>query len=172
MQQLCEISLETYLAAGNPFDVVCRPKLCRRCGRRECFHRHGTYKRYVEDELVKVARFICSACRLQVSLLPAFVLPYRNRLVKKVNAYFMAGDEQRQDLADHELLRRYWQQWKEHMATVQRDSGWPPGQSLEREPRHYWRQIRAAAGNIAAAQRDLIERYGISLLRRYVCHQC
>jgi hypothetical protein len=126
----------------------------------------------VEEKLVKVARFICSACRLAISLLPAFVLPYRSRLVKKVDTYFMAEDKQRQNMADHELMRRYWKQWKQHMAAVQRDSGWPPGQSLKREPRHYWMQIRAVAGNMASAHRVLIERYGISLLRYYVCHQC
>ena len=172
MQQLCEVSLKTYLAADNPFDVVSRPQVCKRCGQRDCFHRHTTYERYVEQKLVSVARFICCACRLTVSLLPSFVLPYRSRLVKKLDAYFMAGEQQRPMMSDHEALRCYWRQWVQHMAAIHRDTGWPPGQGLEREPRRYWRQLREVAGSIETAQRVLVARYGISLLRRYGCHCC
>jgi hypothetical protein len=41
---------------------------------------------------------------------------------------------------------------------------------LAREPKAYWEQMRKAAGTMQAAQRHLIECYGISLLRRYGCH--
>jgi len=170
MQALCEVSVDAYLAAGNPFDVVSRPEVCERCGRRDCFHRHGTYKRYVWDKQVKVARFLCVLCRLTVSLLPAFVLPYRSRLVKNVDAYFMATDEQRREMPDMDVLRAYWRQWVGHFAAVQRDTGWPVEKALEREPRSYWEQMREAAGSMAAAQKHLIGRYGISLLRCYGCH--
>lgn len=171
MQTLCEVSVDAYLAAGNPFDVVSRPEVCGRCGRRGCFHRHGTYVRYVWDKQVKVARFLCVLCRLTVSLLPAFVLPYRSRLVEKVDAYFMAADEQRRDMSDAEVLRQYWRQWIGHFEAVQRDTGWPAGKPLAREPKAYWRQMRRAADSMAAAQKHLIGRYGISLLRRYLCHR-
>jgi len=171
MQKLCEVSLDVYLAAGNPFDVVSRPEVCDRCGRRGCFHRHGTYERYVGSRLVKVARFLCVLCSLSVSLLPSFVLRYRNQLVQKVDAYFMAEQQRRVEMSDMEVLRRYWRQWTGHFDAVQRDTGWPPGERLKREPKGYWQQIRRAAGSIEAAQRDLVGRYGISLLRRYACHE-
>jgi hypothetical protein len=124
----------------------------------------------VWNKQVKVARFLCVLCQLTVSLLPAFVLPYRNRLVKNVDAYFVAADERRGQMSDADQLRRYWRQWVEHMGAVQRDASWPAGEPLKREPRAYWRQMCAAVGNMAAAQRHLIGRYGVSLLRRYACH--
>jgi hypothetical protein len=170
MQKLHEISVEAYLAADNPFDVVSRPEVCARCSEHECFHRHGTYKRYVEQKHVKVARFLCALCGLSVSVLPAFVLPYRNRLVSEVDRFFGASDEQRLGISYGDVLARYWRQWVGHMASVQRDTRWPARRAVEREPRAYWTQIRKVAGSMAAAQMYLIERYGISLLRRYRCH--
>ena len=172
MQKLCEISLDAYLAAGNPFDVVERPHECARCGQQGCFHRHCTYERYVQDRQVKVARFICRLCRLTVSVLPYFVLPYRSQLVAKVDAYFMASADQRLEMADQDVLRRYWQEWSVHVEALRRDTGWPPIRALARKPRAYWRQMRQAAGSMMAAQKQLIHEYGISLLRRYACHGC
>lgn len=171
MQHLCEVKIETYLAAGNPFDVVGRPDVCERCGNEGCFHRHGTYSRYVLEWLVKVARFICSRCRLTISMLPQFVLPFRNRLVDAVDRYFRAGAEARRAMSDCDLLRRYWREWIGHIESLQRDTGWPPQRPLAREPRACWKQMGKAAGSIEAAQKVLTERFGISLLRRYACHE-
>jgi len=170
MQQLCEVSVDTYLAAGNPFDVVSRPGKCERCKEGKCFQRHGTYLRYVETKHVKVARFLCAACGLTVSMLPMFVLPYRNRLVEAVDQYFRAEKDARMQMGDTDLLRRYWHQWVGHFESVQRDTGWPPQRPLGREPRAYWQQMATAASGMAAAQKHLIGCYGISLLRRYGCH--
>jgi hypothetical protein len=150
--------------------VVGEPEVCGRCGQRDCFHRHGTYERYICDKQVKVARFLCVLCRLTISLLPAFVLPYRSRLVRDVDAYFRAGDEQRTEMSDVDVLRSYWQQWVGHFEAVQRDTAWPAVKPLKRDPRAYWRQMRKAAGSMAAAQQHLIGCYGVSLLRRYPCH--
>jgi hypothetical protein len=86
------VKVQTYLAADNPFDVVSQPEVCGCCAGRECFHRHGTYERYVEKTLRKVARFLCSLCNKTTSVLPAFVLPYRATLVKDVDGYFLADD--------------------------------------------------------------------------------
>jgi hypothetical protein len=170
MQRLCEVTLEAYLAAGNPFDVVGRPEVCERCDGQECFHRNGTYKRYVQNNQVKVARFLCKLCGLTVSLLPAFVLPYRNRLVAEADRFFEATDEQRTQISYADVLGQYWRQWVGHWRELQRDTGWPPSRPVAGEPKAHWRALREAAGSIAAAQMELIGRYGISLLRRYRCH--
>jgi len=170
MQKLCEVTVETYLAAGNPFDVVPRPQECESCGERGCFHRHTTYERYFGAERREVARFLCVLCGLTVSVLPAFVLPYRSRLVEAVDRYFMAEHADRVEMSDADLLRRYWLLWVAHMASVQCDTGWPPVR-LAREPRAYWRQMREAAGSMVKAQCYLLEHYGVSLLRRYACHR-
>jgi hypothetical protein len=92
--------------------------------------------------------------------------------VKQVDAYFMAGERQRVDMSDHDVLRRYWREWAAHASVLRRDTAWPPGRRLEREPCRYWEQLAEAAGSMASAQRVLIGRYGLSLLRRYRCHRC
>ena len=170
MQQLCEVKIETYLAADNPFDVVSRPDVCERC-KDGCFHRHGTYWRYVQKKHVKVARFLCAVCGLTVSMLPMFVLPYRSRLVEAVDRYFRAGHEARIEMGDGDLLRRYWRQWVGHVESLQRDTAWPPIRPLAREPRAYWKQMDKAAGDMQGAQKHLTGCYGASLLRRYLCHE-
>ena len=119
----------------------------------------------------KVARFLCKLCGLTVSVLPAFVLPYRPRLVAEVDGYFAAEDEQRPHRSCADTLRRYWREWCAYWPRLQRQSGWPPVRPLAREPRGYWRQLRQAAGSMAEAQVRLIGRYGLSLLRCYACHR-
>lgn len=171
MQQLCEVKVQTYLAADIPFDVVSQPEVCGCCAGRNCFHRHGTYERYVEDLLRKVARFLCTLCNKTTSVLPAFVLPYRATLVKDVDDYFLADEDERPQKSRADTLRRYWREWCAHWPTLQRQSGWPPVRPLAREPQAYWQQLRRAAGSIAGAQVRLIGRYGLSLLRRYACHR-
>jgi len=171
VQQLCEVKVQTYLAADNPFDVVSQPEVCGGCAGRDCFHRHGTYERYVEEMLRKVARFLCLLCHKTTSVLPAFVLPYRATLVKDVDDYFLADESERPHKSRADMLRRYWREWCAHWPTLQRQSGWPPVRPLAREPQAYWQQLRRAAGSIAGAQVRLIGRYGLSLLRRYACHR-
>ena len=170
MQTLCETSVETYLAADNPFDVVGRPEVCGRCLAQDGFHRHGVYWRYVQEVRRKVARFVCTVCRLTVSVLPAFVLPYRSRLVAEVDRYFEATAEARRNQSGADTLRHYWRQWCGHAPALRR-TGWPAVRPLAREPREYWRQLGTAAGSLLRAQVQLVRRYGLSLLRRYACHR-
>jgi hypothetical protein len=159
-----------YLAADNPFDVVSEPEVCERCMARDCFHRHGVYWRYVLEVRRKVARFLCKACRLTVSVLPAFVLPYRCRLIEEVDRYFDATDAERREQSGADTLRHYWRQWCGHAAAL-RQTGWPAVRPLAREPLMCWRQLRTAAGNMACAQVQMVSRFGLSLLRRYACHR-
>lgn len=167
---LCTISIEAYVAADNPFDVVGRPARCRRCGNEECFHRHGTYPRYIRDTRQKVARFLCRHCRLTVSVLPAGVLPYKARTLAEADGYFRASDAVRPNRSWAEMLRRYWRQWFAYWAVLQHLSGWPPGRSPVREPRAYWQQL-GDWRELAVTQAELVSRFGLSLLRRYACHQ-
>jgi hypothetical protein len=169
MQKLCEVRLDTYLAADNPFDVVSRPDVCERC-QKDRFHRHGTYGRDVKKKHVKVARFLCAVCGLTVSMLPMFVLPYRNQLVETIDRYFRVEKEVRIEMSDSDLLRRYWRQWVGYVGSLQRDTAWPAERPLAREPLAYWKQMGKAAGNMQAAQKHLTECFGTSLLRRYACH--
>jgi hypothetical protein len=170
MQTLCEVTLSVYLAADNPFDVVRQPEVCGRCQERECFHRHGVYWRYVQETRRMVARFLCKVCGLTVSVLPAFVLPYRSRLVAEVDRFFRATAAERRNRSGADTLRHYWRQWCAHAPAVQQ-TGWPAVRPLAREPQAYWQQLRATAGSLLRAQVQLVRRFGLSLLRRYACHR-
>jgi hypothetical protein len=171
VQSINEVSLLIYLAVDNPFDVVSRPEVCAECKACGKFHRHGTYCRYIGNELRKVVRFICAVCRLTVSVLPGFVLPYRSRLVEEVNGYFMATTEQRRNWSCVDTLRHYWLQWCAHWQTLQLKTGWPALRPLARDPQAYWRQLRDVPGGLAHTQAQLVARFGLSLLRRYACHR-
>jgi len=128
------------------------------------------YWRYVQEARRKVARFLCKVCRLTVSVLPAFVLPYRSRLVSEVDRYFTAMKAERRNLPWADTLRHYWRQWCGHAPALRR-TGWPAVRPLAREPRAYWRQVGTAAGSLLRAQVQVVGRYGLSLLRRYRCHR-
>ena len=141
MQTLCTVdNIATYIAACNPFDIISRPEVCPACNRRDCFHRNGTYKRYVSRYQIKVARFLCKYCGVTVSVLPCFALPYRYQSLDETDCYFRASDEQRRNLSGADLLRRYWRRWIQHCPTLQRFSG-SASARLERDPLRYWRQL-------------------------------
>jgi hypothetical protein len=129
------------------------------------------YWRYVQETRRKVARFLCKVCRLTLSVLPAFVLPYRPRLVAQVDRYFEARDEARPEQSGADTLRRYWREWCAHWPALQRQSGWPAVRPLQRDARGYWGQLRAVDGGLARTQLQLASRFGLSLLRAYACHR-
>jgi hypothetical protein len=58
----------------------CRPGSCPQCESKQPLVCHGFYKRTVVDVacdcVIRVRRYLCSACQRTVSLLPEFVLPY------------------------------------------------------------------------------------------------
>jgi len=170
MQTLCTVkNISTYIAACNPFDMVSRPVVCPACNRQGGFYRHGTYERYVSRYRIKVARFRCKHCGLTVSMLPDFALPYRYRSLDETDVYFRASDEQRRNMSDAELLRRYWRRWVQHSPTLQRFIGGASG-GLERDPLKHWRYLISKAGGLATEHGRLIKGYGLSLLGRYRCH--
>ncbi len=171
VQFISEVSVLTYLAVDNPFDVVSRPEVCARCKACGRFHRHSTYWRYIRNTQRKVARFECALCGLTISVLPGFVLPYRPRLVSEVDNYFAATVEQRRNMSYADTLRHYWKLWCAHCPKLQLQTGWPTVRPLARDPQDYWRQLRDVVGGLVHAQALLVARFGLSLLRRYACHR-
>ncbi|SPF49512.1 conserved hypothetical protein [Candidatus Desulfosporosinus infrequens] len=57
-----------------------RPDSCPNCQVPHSFHKHGIYWRNIinvdYEGRLPVARFCCKVCRMTISILPAFVLPY------------------------------------------------------------------------------------------------
>jgi hypothetical protein len=73
------LSLKEYVELEEP--EAERPAACPGCGSSDCFWRNGGYWREVQEkELirpVRVPRFMCRFCRLVVSVLLGFLVPYR-----------------------------------------------------------------------------------------------
>lgn len=57
-----------------------RPSSCPQCWAKEPLTAHGFYSRTIVDEafddVVRIRRYLCQACRRTVSLLPEWALPY------------------------------------------------------------------------------------------------
>jgi len=82
-------SLEEYLSFGDAAKPQ-KPLKCPRCGRRGTFQWHGSYWRKAlegqREAEIKIWRCRCQLCRLVVSLLYTFLLPYRRFTVRTVAA--------------------------------------------------------------------------------------
>ena len=72
----------------------CRPAHCPQCESKQRLVRHGFYKRTVADvdseHVIRVRRYLCSACRRTVSLLPEFVLPYLRFAIVVIGMFLRA----------------------------------------------------------------------------------
>jgi len=72
----------------------CRPTSCPQCESKQALVCHGFYKRTVTDVdcdcVIRVRRFLCSACRRTVSLLPEFALPYLRFTIMVIGAFLKA----------------------------------------------------------------------------------
>jgi hypothetical protein len=72
----------------------CRPGNCPQCESKQPLVCHGFYKRTVADMewegVIRVRRFMCSACRRTVSLLPEFVLPYLRFTIVVIGEFLKA----------------------------------------------------------------------------------
>jgi hypothetical protein len=72
----------------------CRPATCPQCESKRPLECHGFYKRTVTDVdwdcVIRVRRYLCSACRRTVSLLPEFVLPYVRFTILVIGAFLKA----------------------------------------------------------------------------------
>ena len=100
-------------------------------------------------------------------MLPDFALPYRYQSLEETDAYFQATDEQRRNMSNADLLRRYWRRWTRHSLMLQRCVGGVVGR-LSRDPLGYWQWL--STGGLAQRHARMIERYELSLLGRYRCH--
>jgi hypothetical protein len=129
------------------------------------FHSHGRYPRFVDKLEIWIARFRCKFCGLDVSILPGFAMPYRNRSVKVVDQYFCATAEERRNMSGHDTLRRYWKAWLSHWRVIGRTVGL--GGDCART---VWQDLAGCFGTIAQAQSELVGRYRHALLKRYVIH--
>lgn len=150
--------------------LVCnlsRPDSCPCCGKWNALHAHGHYCRFVNDVKIQVPRFRCKYCALDVSVLPSFAMPYRNKSVEATDKYFAASDEERRNLGSHDTLRHYWKAWERNWQSIRVTIGLSADCA-----RTGWLGLRDRFGTLADAQVHLVSKYFRALLKRYVMHVC
>jgi hypothetical protein len=64
------------------------------CGGQDCLIGHGTYQRKAKDEQrvywIRVKRWFCKNCHRTLSILPNFLFPYRQYLVRVIQGVVVA----------------------------------------------------------------------------------
>ena len=100
-------SVQTYI---DGFDRLCfpRPTVCAHCQACNTFIRHGYYWRHPLDSQrvyrLRISRWLCTACRRTLSLLPSFLLRFRHYLLVVIQQVVVVRCE---DAASwQEVLRR------------------------------------------------------------------
>jgi transposase-like protein len=95
-------SVQQYLDQLADFDRH-RPAHCPQCQAKHPLTAHGFYTRTLVDtafdELIRVRRYLCEACRRTVSLLPEFALPYLRSSVTAIALFLVARLLQAKTLA-------------------------------------------------------------------------
>lgn len=172
----CSLTPEEYSLSSAHLAVVPEGS-CPRCGEVGPLHRHGSYERGITTAMGKVieipiARFLCLGCGRTISYLPDFALSYRLIQAATFEA-FLEGRWDRRDVQSWaELLRQYRRRMWMHGAELLRIVGGgfgrcraPPATAA------LWPFLKEACGSLAAATRQLVTQFKITVFTRYQCHQ-
>ena len=164
--QQIKANLADYSARGKDvFDLFERPTRCVCSDGEVRFHQHMTYSRWVDDLLIWIPVYLCYGCGRSVSVLPSFVLPYRQHSVARADEYFGTSERERCELPGHEVLRRSWYAWKRRWGQVVLMAG-----VAARDPPAAWEALRRWKGSLEASQMALVGQLGESLLGTYRIH--
>jgi hypothetical protein len=116
-----------------------RPCSCAMCGARKPLRAHGYYWRTVTDAgfdgAIRVARYLCLACRRTLSLLPEFVLPYVRFAIAFIAMFLKAR------LLDRKTLKN---------AAIAAGNSRMPYQRGQQWVRRFCNQAEALSGALAA----------------------
>jgi hypothetical protein len=167
------ISIESY-SEQDPHELVSVPLKCDGCGHAGGLHRHGVYARWCGDGRtiyrIRVARFLCPGCCKTTSLLPDFALSYRLLGLAVVDLFFRAEEKARQSFSHLDVLLGYWKLWCRRWDGLHKHVGRFFGDLRNRDPCNGWTKLGQGLGGMAGVNRQLIERFGLSLLGRYAIH--
>ena len=149
---------------------------CPLCGKSHGLHRHGAYERGITGTLgqvlwILIARFLCSGCRRTVSYLPDFAMSYRLVQVEAFEA-FLDGKIDRRDVQSRQsLLEDYRRRMTRYGKALWRTVGCGFGLAPPIGGEGVWPWLKEACGGLASAARRLVTQFGITLFKRYQCHQ-
>ncbi|BBB89407.1 DUF6431 domain-containing protein [Methylomusa anaerophila] len=126
-------TITQYITRFQALEIV-RPEKCPVCGAVHSIHRHGSYWRNILNEQwekrIPVARFYCKTCKLTISMLPSFALPYFQYslefIVTALQQIFLAKATTSRICSA--LLRFYRRRFHGNLLFLEmffRDQGWP-----------------------------------------------
>lgn len=152
-----------------------RPSCARGCPCR--LHRHGGYNRYAslsDGDLFRVLRFLCRACGLTISVLPASRLPYRALEAERLQAHadrqagVGQGPDPPPDVLEAGCLRRAWTRLRTRVEVMKNAFGPLVSVSID-SLEALWLGMRRAKATLAGILGFLATTHKISLLGDYRC---
>ena len=153
------------------------PEACPQCGRLHVLTHLGYYKRGCTGSSGKireihVKRFKCPPCKISVSCLPDFALPYRLISSPTTQKYFDGNQTSEDVQRNRDNLRRYWRRFLNWAKRLQAIIGTAFGRAPPKEPAAgLWRRILARHDSLARATQMLVQVYRVTCLGQYRCHQ-
>jgi hypothetical protein len=153
------------------------PENCPNCQRAHVFEALAYYERFITTAtalvlLILVRRFLCRACHVSVSCLPAFAQPYRPVNTPTIAAGFDGQDTRPEVQRWSHLIDSYWRRFETHLPVLLRQVGHAFGAvPLRPDAAEFWRQLRHHCGDLGGATRQLIQQFHTCLFRTYRCHQ-
>ena len=169
-----QVSADHYVSTR--FHQGIKPPIeCPHCDARDALKALGYYCRNITSTKrgvlrIFVRRFRCCICGRTVSILPAFVQPYRLVLNSTINEFF-GGTLGATALSWLPLLQQYWNRFTKWIPEINRIIK----SVVERSPPHpdaagWWQVIVAAFGDIEKITGTLVSSFGVTLFGRYRCH--
>jgi len=137
-------------------------------------HGHGSYERNrhsVGCQRIRIRRWLCVVCRLTLSVLPDFMLPYRACGVDPLEGWLEAHYHQRAPPEASELEKGCLERARKRFEHRIRSLSSRLGQMVATPhptARKLWESLRSH-GNLAEILRDLATGFKISLLGDYRC---
>jgi len=178
MQRIFPTSLTPEQYAQQDYHKQVRPpENCPNCHRAHSLEALAYYHRYITTVsalvlMIWVRRFLCRACRVSVSCLPAFAQPYQLVNTPTIAAGFN-GEEARPEVRRWRLLiGGYWKRFERHLPVLVRQVGNAFGPvPLEPTAQGFWRQLLTQCADLAGATEQLVHQFHTCLFGTYRCHQ-
>ena len=178
MQKLVRVKLSVESYVREQFHRQMRPpSQCPNCGRFRRLWALGYYQRYTTGVLGRavaflVRRFRCRDCRVTVSCLPCFALPYRVVNHTTLEAFVKGQYQQRDVQAQWDLLQRYLRRFAEWRPQLLKIIGHHFGRaSPKEEATAFWRRAVATCGSTSKLTVLLVQEFGTTCFTTYRCHQ-
>jgi hypothetical protein len=168
------MSVDDYVATSF-YQSIEPPVECPHCGAGDALKSLGYYSRNVTSPKngvlrILVRRFRCCCCGRTVSVLPAFVQPYRLVLNVTISEFF-GGTIGANALSWLPILKQYWNRFSDWLPQIDRMIR----SVVARSPPHsdavgWWQVMVATFGDLEKITAALVGQFGVTLFGRYRCH--